>query len=55
MDVSVRVDDGEEGWTLVTCRRPRKQSQVQSPPLCHRKRQGRKKSSRHSKGKKKKS
>jgi len=53
VDVSVGVDDDEEGWTLVTYRRPRKQNQVQSPSLHHRKRQGRKKSSRHAKGKKK--
>jgi len=53
MDVFDKVDVDEEGWTLVTRRRPRKQSLAQSPPLRHRKRQGRKKSPCHSKGKKK--
>ena len=53
VDVSDKADVDEEGWTLVTRRRPRKQSQVQSPPLRRRKKQGRKKSPRHSKGKKK--
>jgi len=53
VDVSDKTDDDKEGWILVTRRRPRKQNQVQSPPLCHRKRQGRKKSLRYSKVKKK--
>ena len=53
MDVFDKVDVDEEGWTLVTRRRPRKQSLAQSPPLRRRKRQGRKKSPRHSKGKEK--
>jgi len=52
MDISDKVDVDEEGWTLVTRRRPRKQSQAQSPPLRHKKRQGRKKSPCHSRGKK---
>ena len=51
VDVFDEADVDEDGWTLVTRRRPRKQSQAQSPPLHRRRRQGRKKSPRHSKGK----
>jgi len=38
VDVSDKADDNEEGWTLVTHWRLRKQSQVQSPHLSHRNR-----------------
>jgi len=51
--VSDKADVDEDGWILVTRRRPRKQSQAQLPPLCRRKRQGRKKSPCHFKGKEK--
>jgi len=34
MDVSDKANVDKEEWILVTHRRPRKQSQAQSPPLC---------------------
>jgi len=37
------TSDDEEGWTIVTQRKPRKPKQAQAPPLCSRKRQGKKK------------
>jgi len=38
IDVSNKADEDEKAWTLVTYWRPRKQNEVQSPPLQHRKR-----------------
>jgi len=43
----------EEGWTLVTRRRPRNPKQPHPPPLCQRKRQGRRKTPRCAKSNKK--
>ena len=53
MAVSNKPEVDEEGWTLVTRQRPGKQILPQSPLLRHRKTKERKKSPRHSKGKKK--
>jgi len=36
-------NEDDEGWTLVTRRRPKQQRHIQLPPLRRRKRQGRKK------------
>jgi len=44
--------DDDEGWTLVTRRRPQKQRHAQPPPLRRTKRQGRKKNPRRPKGRK---
>jgi len=46
------LNEDDEGWTLVTRRRPKKQRPIQPPPLCRRKRQGRKKNPRCPRGKK---
>jgi len=46
-------DDDNEGWTLVTRRKPRKQGHVQPPPLRRRKSHARNKKPRRPKGKKK--
>jgi len=46
-------DKDNEGWTLVTRRRPRKQRQVQPPPLRRRKSCTKNKKPRRPKGKKK--
>jgi len=45
-------EDDEEGWTLVTPRRPRNQKWDQQLPLCRRKKQGRKKKPQHVRGRK---
>jgi len=52
-DVSDRAGNDGKGWSLAPRRRPRKQNQVQLPPLSHRKIQGRKKSPHHLNKKKK--
>ena len=46
-------DEDNEGWTLVTRRRPRKQIQVQPPPFRRRKCHARNKKPRYPRGKKK--
>jgi len=45
-------NEDDEGWTLVTRRRPKKQRHIQPPPVHRRKRQVRKRNPQRPKGKK---
>jgi len=53
METNSNPAEDEEGWMLVTRRRPRNPKQAQPPPLCQKKRQGRRKTPRCAKSKKK--
>jgi len=44
VETSLIPYDDEEGWMVVTQRKPRKPKQVQALPLCRRKRRSKKKS-----------